>query len=179
MKNIYILILFSNCLFSQINDSIFSKNVLIQKEVLIEKFDYFSIKLINNYKFDEVVSNDMCVLSKNIPNINRIIQPKNTTFSFPTYYSFDKLNDTVVINEYNFVNMYKIVKESKEIITPEKVNFILKKKGFEVNSVILNNVKLLYLKMSVGYFNKYTKTMKITGDFDEFINVIYICGNVY
>lgn len=179
MKNIYIIILtlISCPVFSQINDSLINNNLKIIEISKEEKFEYYRIVEKEFAKKDEVLlTNEININSKNLPDLRKIIKSCNDGILFPVFYDFDSSNSFLILNKYDFIDLSKFVSDEYKltdyVFEPDTV--VEKDKKHMIIKRTLKNVTVVKAKISTGLYNKYTECIHITGDFDKFINVIFL-----
>ena len=149
-----------------------------------DNFEYWKVIKKSSIKYDEVdIRYRISVKSSKIPQYSRILYNRDckSEHSLPSFYK-SKKTDTIVANHITFPSMYKfidekVIEEAKEynsnssLPSSEKVE---RKKGWDFLKFNRDKVCLIKLKMSIGYYNKNTHSMKLIGDYDDEITLYYI-----
>lgn len=178
MKTIYLLsiLLLTNIMLCQNFNDEFKRNVDIVKIEEYTEFSYFKAIKKGAVVADEIdTRGQINIKTKRSIDTERIIESKSKHIAFPIYYSHDKSNDIFVINKYNFMDLLKYfdkaVSNGNDQFEDKK---IASKKGYVIYQRTHRNCTVVHLKMTVGYYNKYTNCVKIPGNYDDTVEVIYL-----
>ncbi len=156
-------------------------NVEFLEYVKKEDFNYWKIierVSIKNHETD--LSRRISIVSKEAPDYRRIVYKKKSIYGLPTFYLRQE-GDIILTNEESFyladnildadiVNDAKKCNENIAVKSEKK----LTKKGWNVLKFTRNKACLIKLKMSIGFFNKNTKSMKLIGDYDDEVIVYHL-----
>ena len=156
-------------------------NVEFLEYINKEDFNYWKIiekASIKNHETD--LSRRISIVSKEAPDYRRIVYKKKSIYGLPTFYlkqdgdiiltnkeSFylaDNILDTGIVNDAKKCNKDIAIKSEKEFT----------KKGWNVLKFTRSDACLIKLKMSIGFFNKNTKSMKLIGDYDDEVIVYHL-----
>lgn len=184
MKHLYItllLLLFFNPGFEPdivINKT---KNVEFLKYVKEDDFSYWKIIKSSSIKNHEVnFKNRISIVSEHLPELDRLLYKNKNKYNLPAFY-LKKDDEIVLINQLNFNKLERfieksIVNEAREFNSKHKVysKKIKTKKGWNILEFKRDSICLIKLKMTIGFFNKNTESIKLLGNYDNEIEVYYL-----
>lgn len=178
MKKKYLLfvLLMANLVYCQNFKMEFDENVDVLNIEELKTFSYFKAIKKNSIKPGQIFSAENLNIKNNRAiEIDRIIKISKKNVYFPVFYAPDSVNDTIIVDKYNFIDLSKnlSIEDKENVLLFEDIKITSKGK-YSIYKRTHQNIKVIYMKMTIGYYNKYTNCMNLTGNYDDTINVIFL-----